>query len=80
MFLDYMVPQMSFHKMVRCENENEKNYDTQTGKQDVHPVLAEQVYLESFAFVVVDGCFTLMAMALMAMALLAMTFMAESLL
>jgi hypothetical protein len=74
MLLDYMVPQMSFHEMVRCENQYEKNYDTQTCEQDVHPVLAEQVYLESFAFVVVDGCFTLMAMALLAVA-----FMAESL-
>ena len=51
MLLYNMVPEMFLYKMIGSK-EQDKKYDyTQAGKEDVHPVFAEEVYVErSFAW------------------------------
>ena len=47
---DNMVPEMFFHEMVRCEYKDNEHDDAKSCKENVHPVLTEEVYMEGSFF------------------------------
>ena len=46
MFLYNMAPEMFFDKMVRGKEQDEKHDDTESCEKYIHPVFAEEVYVE----------------------------------